>query len=79
METVWNSNHPEKPFVILAQPSLFDHTRSQGSRHIVWAYSHVPEGSTYDMTGRIETQIERFAPDFNERIIVRHLMYPSNL
>jgi len=77
--SVWNNHHPEKPFVILAQPSLFDHTRAQGSRHIAWAYSHVPKGSTYDMTGRIEAQIERFAPGFKEKIIGRHVMYPSDL
>ena len=76
---VWNNHQPEKPFVILAQPSLFDHTRAQGSRHIVWAYSHVPKGSTFDMTGRIEAQIERFAPGFKEKIIARHVMYPSDL
>ena len=76
---VWNNHQPEKPFVILAQPSLFDHTRAQGSRHIVWAYSHVPKGSTFDMTGRIEAQIERFAPGFKERIIAKHAMYPSDL
>jgi phytoene dehydrogenase-like protein len=75
-----NNNHqPEKPFVILAQPSLFDSTRAQGNGHIVWAYSHVPIGSTFDMTERIEAQIERFAPGFKEKIIARHVMYPSDL
>ena len=76
---VWSKHQPEKPFVILAQPSLFDRTRARGSGHIVWAYSHVPNGSPFDMTGRIEAQIERFAPGFKERIIARHVMYPSDL
>ena len=76
---VWNNHQPEKPFVILAQPSLFDHTRAQGSRHVVWAYSHVPKYSNFDMIGRIEAQIERFAPGFEGRIIARHATYPSDL
>jgi len=78
-EASWNNHHPEKPFVILAQPSLFDHARAKGSRHIVWAYSHVPKGSTFDMTGSIEAQIERFAPGFNERIITRRVTHPADL
>ncbi len=77
--SVWKNDHPEKPFVILAQPSLFDRARAQGSGHILWAYSHVPQGSYYNMIGRIEAQIERFAPGFKERIIGRHVMYPSDL
>ncbi|UCG10755.1 MAG: NAD(P)/FAD-dependent oxidoreductase [Dehalococcoidia bacterium] len=77
--TVWENQHPEKPFVILAQPSLFDRTRTKGSGHIVWAYCHVPNGSPCDMTGRIEKQIERFAPGFKERIVARHVTYPSDL
>lgn len=76
---VWHNQQSEKPFVILAQPSLFDTTRAQGSRQIVWAYSHVLKDSTFDMTGRIEAQIERFAPGFKERIIARNTMYPSDV
>jgi phytoene dehydrogenase-like protein len=71
--------HPEKPFVILTQPSLFDHTRANGDGHIVYAYCHVPNGSTLDMTERIEAQIERFAPGFRDRIIGRHTMSTSDL
>jgi phytoene dehydrogenase-like protein len=77
--TVWKNQIPERPFVILAQPSLFDNTRTQGSSHIVWAYSHVPKDSTCDMTGRIEAQIERFAPGFKDRIIARNTMHPSDV
>ena len=77
--TVWNNQIPEKPFVILTQPSLFDNTRTQGSDHIVWAYCHIPKDSTFDMTGRIEAQIERFAPGFKDRIIARSTMYPSDM
>lgn len=76
---VWQGQHPEKPFVILAQPSLFDRTRVKGTGHILWGYCHVPNASTFDMTGRIEAQIERFAPGFKNRIVARHVMYPSDL
>jgi len=71
--------HPEKPFVILTQPSLFDPTRADGSEHIVYGYCHVPNGSTFDMTERIEAQIERFAPGFRDRIIGRHTMSTADL
>jgi len=68
---VWNGGHPEKPFVLLAQSSLFDPTRAPQGKHTVWAYCHVPNGSTFDMSERIEAQIERFAPGFRERILAR--------
>jgi phytoene dehydrogenase-like protein len=70
---VWQGVHPEKPFVLLAQQSLFDATRAPEGKHTVWAYCHVPSGSTVDMTARIEAQIERFAPGFRDRILARHL------
>lgn len=71
--------HPERPFVLLAQPTLFDRSRaSGGDDHIVWAYCHVPNGSTQDMTGRIESQIDRFAPGFKERILARRVMSPTD-
>ena len=64
--------HPEKPFVLLAQQSIFDDTRSPKGKHVVWGYCHVPNGSTKDMTDVIEKQVERFAPSFKERILARH-------
>ncbi len=76
---VWKGRHPERPFVLLAQPSLFDRTRTVGDGHIIWGYCHVPNGSSLDMTGRIEEQIERFAPGFKDRIISRRVMSPSDL
>jgi phytoene dehydrogenase-like protein len=69
---VWQGVTPEKPFVLLAQQSLFDPTRAPAGKQTVWAYCHVPNGSTVDMTERIEAQIERFAPGFRERILARH-------
>jgi phytoene dehydrogenase-like protein len=68
---VWAGEHPEKPFVLLAQQSLFDPTRSPEGKHTAWAYCHVPHGSYVDMTERIEAQIERFAPGFRDRILAR--------
>lgn len=69
---VWRGQHPERPFVLLAQQSLFDPSRAPAGKHTVWAYCHVPNGSTVDMTGAIERQIERFAPGFRDRILARH-------
>jgi phytoene dehydrogenase-like protein len=60
---------PERPFVLLAQQSLFDPTRAPLGQHTVWAYCHLPNGSTEDMTERIISQIERFAPGFRDRIL----------
>jgi phytoene dehydrogenase-like protein len=76
---VWRNEHPERPFVLLAQQSLFDPTRAPAGKHTVWAYCHVPNGSTFDMTGRIEGQIERFAPGFRGRILAKNTMGPADL
>ncbi len=62
---------PERPYVLLAQPSLFDTTRAPAGKHTLWAYCHVPNGSTADMTDRIEAQIERFAPGFRAHVLAR--------
>jgi phytoene dehydrogenase-like protein len=66
--------HPEKPFVLLAQPSVFDASRAPENKHTAWAYCHVPNGSTVDMTTIIENQVERFAPGFKDCILGRHTM-----
>jgi len=66
--------HPERPYILAAQPSLFDETRAPKGKHTLWAYCHVPHGSTVDMTDRIEEQIERFAPRFRELVLERHTM-----
>jgi phytoene dehydrogenase-like protein len=76
---VSRGEHPEKPFVLLAQHSLFDETRAPEGKHTVWTYCHVPNGSTFDMTGRIEAQIERFAPGFRDRILAKSTMGPADL
>jgi phytoene dehydrogenase-like protein len=66
---VGRGEHPERPFVLLAQQSLFDPTRAPEGKHTVWAYCHVPNGSEVDMTGRIQAQIERFASGFGRLIL----------
>ncbi len=71
--------HPERPFVLVSQPSLFDHTRAPSGRHTAWAYCHVPHGSTRDMTGDIVAQIERFAPGFEATIAGIHTMDSAEL
>ena len=76
---VARGEHPERPFVLLAQQSLFDRTRSPEGKHTVWAYCHVPNGSTFDMTARIEGQIERFAPGFRDRILAKRTFGPADL
>jgi phytoene dehydrogenase-like protein len=77
--TTSKGNHPEKPFVLLAQPSVNDNTRAPKGKHTAWAYCHVPNGSTEDMTGRIENQVERFAPGFKERILAKHIMNTAQI
>jgi len=71
--------HPDKPFVLLAQQSLFDDSRAPAGKHTAWAYCHVPNGSAVDMTAAIEQQVERFAPGFRERIIGRHTFTTAQL
>jgi phytoene dehydrogenase-like protein len=68
---VWRGEHPDKPYVLVVQPSMFDPTRAPEGKHTAWAYCHVPNGSTFDVTERIEGQIERFAPGFRDLILAR--------
>jgi phytoene dehydrogenase-like protein len=78
-ETVSRGGHPERPFVLVAQPSLFDPTRAPAGRHTLWAYCHVPNGSTFDMTDAVERQIERFAPGFRDTIVSRRRTMPADI
>lgn len=68
---VGRGEHPRRPFVLLAQQSLFDESRAPEGKHTAWAYCHVPNGSDVDMTETIEDQVERFAPGFRERVLER--------
>jgi phytoene dehydrogenase-like protein len=65
----WEGRHAERPFVLLAQQTLFDDLRAPAGKHTAWTYCHVPNGSTVDMRERIDAQIERFAPGFRDRIL----------
>lgn len=76
---VWRGGHPERPFVLLTQPSLIDPSRAPEGRHVAWGYCHVPNGSRVDMTDAIEAQVERFAPGFRERVLARHAVGPLEL
>ena len=69
----------ERPFVIVAQPTLFDSTRAPEGKHVAWVYCHVPNGSDFDMTSRIEAQLERFAPGFGDCVMARRVFSPAAL
>ncbi len=78
-QAVGEGRHPEKPFVILAQPTVFDDSRAPAGKHIAWAYCHVPNDSSFDMRERIEAQIERFAPGFGNCILARRCIRCAEL
>lgn len=76
---VWQGEHPEHPYVLVAQQSLFDPTRAPAGKQTLWTYCHVPNGSTVDMTARIEAQIERFAPGFRDLVLARSVRGPAQM
>jgi phytoene dehydrogenase-like protein len=76
---VARGGHPDRPFVLVAQQSLFDGSRAPAGRHTLWTYTHVPNGSRVDMTEQIESQLERFAPGFRERVLERSVLGPADL
>jgi len=71
--------HADRPFVLLAQPSLFDSSRAPAGKHTAWAYCHVPNGSRVNMLDKVEGQIERFAPGFRDCILGRRVFSPTDL
>jgi phytoene dehydrogenase-like protein len=75
----WRGRPPERPFVILAQHTLFDPTRAPEGKHTAWAYCHVPNGWDGDLTGAIESQVERFAPGFRDLVLARSAFGPRDL
>ncbi len=74
-----SGNPAERPFVLLAQPTLFDPARAPEGKHIAWAYCHIPNGSTVNMLDRLESQIERFAPGFRDCVLARRVSSPADL
>jgi phytoene dehydrogenase-like protein len=77
--TVAGGHHARRPYVLLAQHTLFDPSRAPDGHHTVWAYCHVPNGSTIDVSATIEAQIERFAPGFADTIVARRVSLPADL
>jgi phytoene dehydrogenase-like protein len=75
----WKGEHAERPFILLAQPTIFDPTRAPHGKHIAWAYCHVPLESKVDMAERIEQQIERFAPGFRRTILKRSVLLTADM
>ena len=75
----WEGRDFERPYVLVTQPTLFDPSRAPDGKHTLWAYCHVPNGSTVDMRERIERQIERYAPGFRDCIEEAHGMSPADL
>ncbi len=71
--------HPDRPFVLFVQQTPFDASRAPAGRHTAWAYCHVPNGSTVDMTDRIEGQVERYAPGFRDLVLARSVRGPAAL
>ena len=78
-EDAWHGRLCTRPFVLVAQPSLFDDRRAPAGRHTLWAYCHVPRASAAHMLPHVEAQIERFAPGFRDRILARHVITPRDL
>jgi phytoene dehydrogenase-like protein len=75
----WDGRKCDRPYVLVTQPSLFDPTRAPPGKHTLWAYCHVPNGSTVDVHAAIERQIERYAPGFRDCIEETHVMSPADL
>ncbi len=75
----WRGEHCDRPFVLLAQHTLFDPSRAPAGKHTLWAYCHTPRGGTRNMTAEIEAQIERYAPGFRDCVIARHTMNAQDM
>ena len=76
--TVWQGRISERPFIILAQPTVSDPSRAPAGKHTAWGYCHVPNGFSGSMVEQIERQIERFAPGFRDCVLARSVMSPAD-
>ncbi len=77
LDAVHAGRVPERPLVVSAQPSVVDATRAPPGQHTFWAYAHVPNGWTGDLSDAIEAQIERFAPGFRDLVLARAATTPA--
>jgi phytoene dehydrogenase-like protein len=78
-KAIREGRNADRPFVLLAQPSLFDSSRAPAGKHTAWAYCHVPNGSTISALEPLENQIERFAPGFRDCVLARRVFSPADL
>jgi phytoene dehydrogenase-like protein len=78
-KAVRSGRHADRPFLLVAQPSLFDISRAPAGKHTAWAYCHVPNGSPLNVLTKLEDQIERFAPGFRDCILARRVFSPADL
>jgi len=76
---IWKGRRPARPFLLLAQPSISDPSRAPAGKHTLWAYAHVPFGSTEDFSGTIDHEIEHLAPGFRDLVIERCIAAPDDL
>ncbi|HSL27303.1 MAG TPA: NAD(P)/FAD-dependent oxidoreductase [Acidimicrobiia bacterium] len=76
---IWQGQRPVRPFILLAQPSLFDPARAPAGHHTLWAYAHVPAGTDEDYTAAIEQEIEHLAPDWRDLVLERSVITPADL
>jgi len=78
-QAIRSGRHAQRPFLLVAQPTLADRSRAPQGKHIAWTYCHVPQASTVDMLPRMEAQLERFAPGFRDCVLARRVLRPADL
>lgn len=75
---------PRRPFALVGQMSTIDPTRSPAGTEALWAYTHLPRGSTDDrdaddLVERTEEMLEAHAPGWGELVLDRWVQRPSDL
>ncbi len=77
-KVTWNGDLAERPFILLGQQSVADPSRAPAGRHTVWAYAHVPNNSSIDLSEHIVDRVEELAPGFRDRILASHSLGPRD-